>query len=86
MARASAVVPATKSTLTTVLSVAAEVVLNSSVDVWSVILSCRFFSHVNQLARLDEFPTVTPTPLIIEEETTGIAAHDEPTFLFVLLV
>ena len=46
------------------------------------------FSHVNQLTRLDQLELVARPPLlfIIEEETARAAAHDEPAFLFVLLV
>lgn len=49
-------------------------------------LSCRFFIHVNQLAALDEFPLVAPTPLIMVVEAAVFAAHDEPAFLLVPLI
>jgi len=68
----------------------------TSVSIWtihiiiyvSIALSCRSFSHVNQLTRLDQLELVARPPLlfIIEEEAARVAAHDEPAFLFVLLV
>ena len=66
----------------------------TSVSIWtihiiiyvSIALSCRSFSHVNQLTRLDQPPRVAPATLIMKGQAARVATHYHPAFPFVFFV